>query len=98
MMYSRKRIEAFGDGWMNKNFCSQCIMYVEEDHPAKMLIEWRESLKIIEEWQKAYNMETTDLCLDEPSYILSHTLHEVHPAVKFIIDAIINIHEEVKKK
>lgn len=83
---------------MNKMFCSQCIEYVEEDHTEKMLQWWRQSLSAIQEWQNVYNLETIDFKLDEPAYILSHTPHKVHASVKFIIDAIINIYEEVKKK
>lgn len=83
---------------VNEMFCSQCIMYVEDSHPAEMLQWWRESLSFMQEWHNTYNLETTDFKLDEPAYILSHTPHEVHPSVKFIIDTIINIYEEVKKK
>ncbi len=73
-------------------------MYVEEDHPAKMLQWWRQSLVKIQEWQNTYNYKTTDFKLDEQAYILSHSPHEVYPFIEFITDAIITIHEEVKKK
>lgn len=83
---------------MKKNFCSTCIEYVNDKHVVEMLQIWDQYISSMDDWENTYKGVVTNYSNDKPSYIKKHTPYQVQDDNEYIIDAIINLHNEVNKK
>lgn len=78
-------------------FCKECVKWVLSTHVDELRVEWREWDKMMKDHEYSFKYETTDFNMYE-EYLPLHRPIKVSSEVKFLVDIIIKLTEEVRSK